>query len=440
MGGPLWLHGILSRTDAEAIISNVGQSKEGCFLIRESKNLAGALFVLSAQGRRGIVHREIGASSTGNKFSFGRGPSFDSLEDLVSHYRKRPLNEVGCTLTDGCGQDGVDGGISTEAHGWETTRPRAGRARASSNEKTWTFRSAGKQSFLSMSPSRLTSTSETRKYLFWKAMEVKSVYLQRVQYFEARSQVRFFITPLDILMMRPVIVFALSALVALVLAVEGGRKNGSTGLTLYWVAGWAFCLLPLISMLACLVYNKFYGYDGHSLKQQMKNQPKLFLAMVFLECLAFLIFIATFGLWKRCDNQDEPYHYQLTCPDEPYEKPDPIDEKICDDDMCDDKFSSLFRAFIFFQLIILILALTTWRKFPQSLTYQTLSSGSKTAWFTFFGPSQHGFPVQIMLAGDTEQMQEVGQKLFEYLPDTLLRKPVTDMLQVTGSVDAAPSR
>ena len=52
-------------------------------------------------------------------------------------------------------------------------------------------------------------------------MEVKSVYLQRAQYFESHSEVRFMISPLDILMTRPIIVFVISALVALVLAVEG---------------------------------------------------------------------------------------------------------------------------------------------------------------------------------------------------------------------------
>lgn len=44
--------------------------------------------------------------------------------------------------------------------------------------------------------------------------------------------------------------------------------------------------------------------------------------------------------------------------------------------------------------------------------------------------------VHITLAGNTELMHEVAEQLYKYMPDTLLQKPVTDMLQVTGAMAA----
>eukprot|EP00041_Stephanoeca_diplocostata_P011677 m.193224 g.193224 ORF g.193224 m.193224 type:complete len:204 (+) comp18626_c0_seq2:1293-1904(+) len=142
---------------------------------------------------------------------------------------------------------------------------------------------------------------------------------------------------------------------------------------------------------------------------------------------------------KRCDNQSEPYFHKLKCSKAPYTPPSRVVDDICNDDMCDDEFSAMFRTFVFLQLFILVLAVGIWYKWPGSIKFSSESTTmAKLAWFSFYGPAQHGFPVHITLAGDAELMHEVAEKLYAYMPDTLLQKPVTDMLQVTGSVSAAP--
>ncbi|XP_062889513.1 tyrosine-protein phosphatase non-receptor type 11b isoform X2 [Mobula hypostoma] len=94
-----WYHGHLSGKDAEKLLTDKG--KPGSFLVRESLSKPGD-FVLSVltneekveNGDRKprVTHVMIGYKA--GKYDVGGGEKFDTLTDLVEHYKKNPMVEV----------------------------------------------------------------------------------------------------------------------------------------------------------------------------------------------------------------------------------------------------------------------------------------------------------------------------------------------------------
>ncbi|XP_069774452.1 tyrosine-protein phosphatase non-receptor type 11b isoform X2 [Narcine bancroftii] len=94
-----WYHGHLSGKDAEKLLTDKG--KPGSFLVRESLSKPGD-FVLSVltneekveNGDRKprVTHVMIGYQA--GKYDVGGGERFDTLTDLVEHYKKNPMVEV----------------------------------------------------------------------------------------------------------------------------------------------------------------------------------------------------------------------------------------------------------------------------------------------------------------------------------------------------------
>ncbi|MGH0151601.1 UNVERIFIED_CONTAM: hypothetical protein FKN15_020763 [Acipenser sinensis] len=95
-----WFHGHLSGREAEKLLTEKG--KNGSFLVRESQSHPGD-FVLSVRtgddkgessdGKPRVTHVMI-RCQTDLKFDVGGGEKFDSLTDLVEHYKKNPMVET----------------------------------------------------------------------------------------------------------------------------------------------------------------------------------------------------------------------------------------------------------------------------------------------------------------------------------------------------------
>uniref|UniRef100_A0A8C9RMF7 protein-tyrosine-phosphatase n=1 Tax=Scleropages formosus TaxID=113540 RepID=A0A8C9RMF7_SCLFO len=93
-----WYHGHLSGRDAEKLLMEKG--KPGSFLVRESQSKPGD-FVLSvltheekhenADRRTKVTHVMIRCQD--GKYDVGGGERFDTLADLVEHYKKNPMVE-----------------------------------------------------------------------------------------------------------------------------------------------------------------------------------------------------------------------------------------------------------------------------------------------------------------------------------------------------------
>ncbi|KAL4648381.1 tyrosine-protein phosphatase non-receptor type 11-like isoform X3 [Arapaima gigas] len=93
-----WYHGQLSGRDTEKLLTDKG--KPGSFLVRESQSKPGD-FVLSvltheekhenAERRTKVTHVMIRYQDS--KFDVGGGEKFDTLSDLVEHYKKNPMVE-----------------------------------------------------------------------------------------------------------------------------------------------------------------------------------------------------------------------------------------------------------------------------------------------------------------------------------------------------------
>ncbi|XP_035239343.1 tyrosine-protein phosphatase non-receptor type 11b isoform X1 [Anguilla anguilla] len=93
-----WYHGHLSGRDAEKLLMDKG--KPGSFLVRESQSKPGD-FVLSVltneekqenmDRRTKVTHVMIRCQD--GKYDVGGGERFDSLADLVEHYKKNPMVE-----------------------------------------------------------------------------------------------------------------------------------------------------------------------------------------------------------------------------------------------------------------------------------------------------------------------------------------------------------
>nr|XP_005986138.1 PREDICTED: tyrosine-protein phosphatase non-receptor type 11-like [Latimeria chalumnae] len=94
-----WYHGHLSGKDAEKLLTEKG--KPGSFLVRESQSKPGD-FVLSVltneeklengDRRPRVTHVMIRYQQDG-KYDVGGGERFDTLTDLVDHYKKNPMVE-----------------------------------------------------------------------------------------------------------------------------------------------------------------------------------------------------------------------------------------------------------------------------------------------------------------------------------------------------------
>uniref|UniRef100_A0A4W3J8K6 Tyrosine-protein phosphatase non-receptor type n=1 Tax=Callorhinchus milii TaxID=7868 RepID=A0A4W3J8K6_CALMI len=94
-----WFHGHLSGKEAEKLLTEKG--KPGSFLVRESQSHPGD-FVLSvrtgddkgesSEGKPKVTHVMIRSQDA--KYDVGGGEKFDSLTDLVEHYKKNPMVET----------------------------------------------------------------------------------------------------------------------------------------------------------------------------------------------------------------------------------------------------------------------------------------------------------------------------------------------------------
>ncbi|KAL7291514.1 hypothetical protein TKK_0014773 [Trichogramma kaykai] len=84
-----WFHGHLSAKEAERLMLERG--KNGSFLVRESQSKPGD-FVLSVRTDDRVTHVMI--RSQDNKYDVGGGDKFDSLSDLIEHYKRNPMVET----------------------------------------------------------------------------------------------------------------------------------------------------------------------------------------------------------------------------------------------------------------------------------------------------------------------------------------------------------
>ncbi|XP_072760365.1 tyrosine-protein phosphatase non-receptor type 11 isoform X2 [Anoplolepis gracilipes] len=84
-----WFHGHLSAKEAERLMLERG--KNGSFLVRESQSKPGD-FVLSVRTDDRVTHVMI--RSQDNKYDVGGGHKFDSLSDLIEHYKRNPMVET----------------------------------------------------------------------------------------------------------------------------------------------------------------------------------------------------------------------------------------------------------------------------------------------------------------------------------------------------------
>uniref|UniRef100_A0A3B3WGQ5 protein-tyrosine-phosphatase n=1 Tax=Poecilia mexicana TaxID=48701 RepID=A0A3B3WGQ5_9TELE len=93
-----WYHGHLSGRDAEKLLTEKG--KAGSFLVRESQSKPGdfVLSVLTNEEKHDNVDRKTKVTHVmirfqEGKYDVGGGERFDTLADLVDHYKKNPMVE-----------------------------------------------------------------------------------------------------------------------------------------------------------------------------------------------------------------------------------------------------------------------------------------------------------------------------------------------------------
>ncbi|CAB1336886.1 unnamed protein product, partial [Coregonus sp. 'balchen'] len=95
----VWYHGHLSGRDAEKLLTDKG--KPGSFLVRESQSKPGdfVLSVLTNEEKHENVDRKTKVTHVmiryqqDGKYDVGGGERFDTLADLVDHYKKNPMVE-----------------------------------------------------------------------------------------------------------------------------------------------------------------------------------------------------------------------------------------------------------------------------------------------------------------------------------------------------------
>ncbi len=83
-----WFHGHLSGKEAERLLET---GKNGSFLVRESQSKPGD-YVLSVRTDDRVTHVMI--RYLDNRYDAGGGDAFDSLTDLVEHYKRNPMVET----------------------------------------------------------------------------------------------------------------------------------------------------------------------------------------------------------------------------------------------------------------------------------------------------------------------------------------------------------
>ncbi|XP_054271842.1 tyrosine-protein phosphatase non-receptor type 11-like isoform X3 [Macrosteles quadrilineatus] len=88
-----WFHGHLSGKEAEKLILEKG--KNGSFLVRESQSKPGD-YVLSVRTDDKVTHVMIRCQD--NKYDVGGGEKFDSLSELIEHYKRNPMVETSGTV------------------------------------------------------------------------------------------------------------------------------------------------------------------------------------------------------------------------------------------------------------------------------------------------------------------------------------------------------
>ncbi|ROT67290.1 putative tyrosine-protein phosphatase corkscrew [Penaeus vannamei] len=88
-----WFHGHLSGREAEKLILEKG--KNGSFLVRESQSKPGD-YVLSVRTDDKVT--QVMIRCVDNKYDVGGGRKFDTLSELVEHYRRNPMVEQSGTV------------------------------------------------------------------------------------------------------------------------------------------------------------------------------------------------------------------------------------------------------------------------------------------------------------------------------------------------------
>ncbi|XP_067006544.2 tyrosine-protein phosphatase non-receptor type 11 isoform X2 [Anabrus simplex] len=88
-----WFHGHLSGKEAEKLILEKG--KNGSFLVRESQSKPGD-YVLSVRTDDRVTHVMIRCQD--NCYDVGGGDKFDSLSELIEHYKRNPMVETSGTV------------------------------------------------------------------------------------------------------------------------------------------------------------------------------------------------------------------------------------------------------------------------------------------------------------------------------------------------------
>ncbi|BFZ23975.1 hypothetical protein BsWGS_27013 [Bradybaena similaris] len=88
-----WFHGHLTGREAERLLLEKG--KNSSFLVRESQSKPGD-FVISVKCEDKVTHVKIRCQ--GNQYDVGGGEKFDSLTELVEHYKKSPMVETSGTV------------------------------------------------------------------------------------------------------------------------------------------------------------------------------------------------------------------------------------------------------------------------------------------------------------------------------------------------------
>ena len=83
-----WFHGHLSGKEAERLMLDKG--KDGSYLVRESTRNPGN-FVLSIRQEDSVIHVMIRCIES--KYDVGGGPTFETITDLVEHYKQNPMVE-----------------------------------------------------------------------------------------------------------------------------------------------------------------------------------------------------------------------------------------------------------------------------------------------------------------------------------------------------------
>ncbi|KAK3105116.1 hypothetical protein FSP39_017556 [Pinctada imbricata] len=90
-----WFHGHISGKEAEKVLMEKG--KNGSYLVRESQSKPGD-FVLSVRCDDKVTHVMICFHEKEETYDVGGGEKFQSLTDLVEHYRKNPMVEKSGTV------------------------------------------------------------------------------------------------------------------------------------------------------------------------------------------------------------------------------------------------------------------------------------------------------------------------------------------------------